>query len=150
MASRDALYRILNNVDGVCNIDSDPGYYPGSTADDYLKVLQGCRALLDRHNLRGSKTKLINWMWEGWGLTPGQIRSKGRDALQLATIKTLKQNLAEPWGLVAGRSRDLSLCAESDTLERAVFCPMGRWKENRLTPERMSRSIAYASCSVIR
>ena len=25
MASREAMYRIINNVDGVCNIDSDPG-----------------------------------------------------------------------------------------------------------------------------
>ncbi|MHB8974032.1 MAG: hypothetical protein ACYC3X_25770 [Pirellulaceae bacterium] len=47
MASREALYRIINNADGVCNIDSDPGFYPGSPLSDYVKVLAGCRTLID-------------------------------------------------------------------------------------------------------
>ena len=57
MASREAMYRIVNNVDGVCNIDSDPGYCPGSPLSDYVKVLRGCRELLERHNLHGRQVK---------------------------------------------------------------------------------------------
>jgi hypothetical protein len=33
LESREALYRIVNNVDGVCNIDSDPGYFAGNLLD---------------------------------------------------------------------------------------------------------------------
>ena len=57
MASREAMYRVINNADGVCNIDSDPGFLAEGTFDDYNKVLQGCRALLDRYNLNGKQAK---------------------------------------------------------------------------------------------
>ena len=70
LASREALYSVLDNVDGVCNIDADPGYCRGSTLADYVKVLKGCRELLDRHNRRGREALLVNWMWCGWGLPP--------------------------------------------------------------------------------
>ena len=53
LASREAMYRIIDNADGVCNIDSDPGFCPGSPVSDYVKVLQACRDLLDRHNIHG-------------------------------------------------------------------------------------------------
>jgi hypothetical protein len=89
MASREAMYRILNNVDGVCNIDSDPGSCPpGCTLIDYVKVLNGCRTLLDRHNLHGKQAKLVNWMWYGWG------RSKDQDAgeHQRLTIRSMQRN----------------------------------------------------------
>src|SRR5512137_2900323 len=45
--SRKALYRIVNNVDGVCTIDSDPGGWAGSPVSDWAKIFNGCRALLD-------------------------------------------------------------------------------------------------------
>ena len=97
MASREAMYRILNNVDGVCNIDSDPGYCPGSPLSDYVKALQGCRELLDRHNLHGKQAKLINWMWIGWGSRPGQ--ASDTEAHQRRTIQILKKELPRAVGI---------------------------------------------------
>jgi hypothetical protein len=61
------MYRILDNADGVCNIDSDPGFCPDSNFEDYVKVLQACREMLDRHNFHGKQAKLVNWMLWGWG-----------------------------------------------------------------------------------
>lgn len=123
LQSRAALYRIVNNVDGVCNIDSDPGYCPGSSLDAYVKVLRGYRDLLDRHNLQGKRAKLVNWMWFGWGLASGQ--RKDRDQHQLATIQSLKQALPEPWTLVAGMEDYLPLCQGQQVLEKTVLLPYG-------------------------
>jgi hypothetical protein len=122
MTSREALYRILDNVDGVCNIDSDPGYYAGSPLSDYFKVLQGCRELLDRHNIHGKETLLIDWMWTGWGY---EGPAKGLPAHQRSTIGGLKQKLSQPWGLVAGWGEHLSLCRAENVLDKTVFLPYG-------------------------
>src|SRR5947208_3181273 len=122
MASREALYRILNNVDGVCNIDSDPGEYPGSPLSDYAKALNECRRLLDQHNVHGKQTKLINWMWTGWGVSPKNIFDAD---LQIRTIRTLKENLAEPWLLIAGTARFLPLCREEQVLGKTIYLPYG-------------------------
>lgn len=117
MASREAMYRIINNVDGVCNIDSDPGYCPGSPLSDYYKVLKGCRGLLDKHNIHGKQTKLLNWMWFGWG-QPDKVAEH-----QTRTIQGLKENLAEPWGLIAGWGDLLTLCRSEKVLEKTVLLP---------------------------
>jgi len=122
MASREALYRALDNVDGVCNIDSDPGYYAGSPLEDYVKVLRGCRDLLDRHNRHGKQAKLVNWMWCGWGLPPPKFFEPGHQAL---TIQALRKDLAEPWWLVSGRFEFLPLCLEQRVLEKTVLLPYG-------------------------
>ena len=123
MASREALYKILNNVDGVCNIDADPGEYPGSPLSDYIKVLNGCRDLLDRHTLHGKKTELISWMWTGWGIAPPKkIFDSGH---QVLTIQSLKAELREPWGLVAGTAKFLPLCRKEGVLGKTVYLHYG-------------------------
>jgi hypothetical protein len=122
MASREALYRIVNNVDGVCNIDSDPGYCAGSPLGDYVKVLQGCRALLDCHNVRGKEAKLVHWMWFGWGLPPQRFFEPGH---QVRTIQALRKEMAEPWWLVSGRFEFLPLCREQGVLDKTVLLPYG-------------------------
>jgi len=122
MESREALYRIIDNVDGVCNIDSDPGYCDGSPLSDYIKVLQGCRAALDRYNLHGRDAKLINWMWMGWGHS-GSMASKVEH--QRETIRLLKQDLREPWSLVSGVFDYLPMCREMGVLEKTVLLPYG-------------------------
>jgi hypothetical protein len=122
MASREALYRVLDNVDGVCNIDSDPGYYAGSPLSDYLTVLEGCRALLDCHNIHGKKTRLVHWMWCGWGLPPQRFFDPKHQA---ATILGLRRELAEPWWLVNGRFEFLPLCRQQGVLGKTVLLPYG-------------------------
>jgi hypothetical protein len=122
MSSREAMYRVINNVDGVCNIDSDPGYCAGSPLGDYLKVLRGCRALLDRHNLQGKQAKLVHWMWCGWGLPPGRAFDPGH---QVLTIQSMRGGLAEPWGLVSGTFGYLSQCRQQGVLAKTVLLPYG-------------------------
>jgi hypothetical protein len=122
MASREALYRIVNNVDGVCNIDSDPGYLAGSPLSDYLKVFQGCRALLDCHNVHGKQAKLVHWMWFGWGLPHARAFEPDH---QTRTIQLLRQQLTEPWWLVSGRFEFLPLCRQQGALEKTVLLPYG-------------------------
>ena len=123
LESRAALYRIINNADGVCNIDSDPGYCPGSPLSDYVKVLKGCRDLLDRHNTHGKHALLVNWMWMGWG--HGSAPNETADQLQVRTIRTLKQDLPEPWALIAGNEGHLPLCKQEGVLAKTVFLPYG-------------------------
>ena len=121
LESRAALYRIVNNTDGVCNIDSDPGYCPGSPLSDYVKVFQGCRALLDRHNLHGKQAKLINWLWMGWGGVDGTAEDLNQH--QVRTIRSLKQGLPEPWALIAGLDGYLPLCRQENVLAKTVLLP---------------------------
>ncbi len=120
LASREALYGALPNVDGVCNIDSDPGYFPGSPLEDYVKVLQGCRALLDRHNVHGRQAKLVHWMWIGWGLPHGRGFEPAHHA---RTLRLLAEHLPEPWEIVAGTSQNLAVCREAGLLGKTVFLP---------------------------
>ena len=122
VASREAMYRILDNADGVCNIDSDPGYLAGSPLKDYLSVLQACRAELDEHNLHGKEAKLVNWMWCGWGLRHERYFDPDH---QKATIDLLRQGLSEPWWLVNGRFEFLPVCRQAGVLNKTVLLPYG-------------------------
>jgi len=122
MASREALYRIVNNVDAVCTIDSDPGSFPDSSIADYVRILQGCRSLLDRHNVHGRQTQLINWMWAGWGRRPAEAFGA---AFQAETVRALKRDMPEPWGLVAGGATNLDVCRDEGVLDRTVYLPYG-------------------------
>ncbi|MHB0958875.1 MAG: discoidin domain-containing protein [Pirellulaceae bacterium] len=122
MASREAMYRIIDNADGVCNIDSDPGACPGSPLSDYGKVLRGCRELLDKHNVHGPETKLVNWMWFGWGVSAQHAFDT---AHQKRTIESLQQVLPEPWWLISGTFPYLPLCRDMGLLEKTVLLPYG-------------------------
>lgn len=124
MASREAMYRIINNADGVCNIDSDPGFCLGSPLGDYVKVLQGCRALLDRHNLHGKEAKLIQWMLWGWGREI--MRSEGLEQHQLLTVRAVKQGLPEPLWFMSGTfGWDLPICRGEGLIARTVCLQYG-------------------------
>ena len=119
MASREALYRIVNNVDGVCNIDSDPGAYAGSPLSDYLKVLRGCRDLLDRHNLHGKQTKLVNWMWCGWGLPPRTFDP----AIRSSRSRACGRSCPSRGGWSAARFRICRCAASWECSRRPCCCP---------------------------
>jgi hypothetical protein len=123
MASREAMYRVINNADGVCNIDSDPGYCPSSPLSDYVKALKGFRELLDRHNSHGKQAKLINWMWTGWG-HPWE-KGVSAEEHQRRTIRLLKTDLPEPWELIAGRGDLLSESRAENVLGKTVLLPYG-------------------------
>ena len=140
MGPLEAFYRIVNNADGYCMIDSDPGGWPQSPISEQVKIFQRARALLDRLHVSGNKAKLIDWMWVGWGrhkfYSPSKTvvsqydwTSQNPDASDLAfmgdTIRNFKQNLAEPWSLIAGFSPYLNTCQKEGVLEKTVFLPYG-------------------------
>ena len=140
MGSLEVFYRTVNNADGYCMIDSDPGGWPQSPISEQVKIFQRARALLDRYHVNGNKATLIDWMWVGWGrhkfFSPSKTvvsqydwTSQNPDASDLAfmgdTIRNFKQNLAEPWSLIAGFSPYLDTCRKEGVLEKTVFLPYG-------------------------
>lgn len=123
MDSRAALYKALNNADGFCNIDSDPGYYVGSPLEDYIKILKGCRELLDKHTLGGKQTKLIDWMWIGWGIK--HIPFTRNPEHQDRTIGLLKQELPEAWSLLSGDFKYLPACRKHGVIGKTILLQYG-------------------------
>jgi hypothetical protein len=123
--SFEALYRIVNNADGFCLIDSDPGGWPQSPLSDQLKIFQMARKLLDRYNQHTIKTKLIDWMWLGWGRHWGRDTEEQRVAFMSETIRNFKNNLPEPWELIAGMAPYLKSASDESALGKTVFLQYG-------------------------
>jgi hypothetical protein len=121
-ASHEVMYKIVNNVDGICFIDSDPGGWVDSPPEDLLKVFQHTRDCLDRYNLKGKNAKIIHWLWTGWGYRGWEdierTQAEMRDALRI-----MKAHLAEPWEIICGRAVFLSLCQEESVLSKTIFLP---------------------------
>ena len=126
MAHFEALYRIVNNADGFCMIDSDPGGWPGSPLSDQARIFNGARQLLDRYNVHGKATKLIDWMWLGWGRHPTGSES-GQHAVEFmqGTIRNFRTSLAEPWELISGMSKYLESAKAESSLDKTVYLQYG-------------------------
>ena len=125
LTSREAMYRLLDNADGVCNIDSDPGFCPESNFDDYVKVLRACREMLDRVNLHGKEAKLVNWMLWGWGRKE-KIQFEGLVEHQRRALRSLKQGLPDSLWLISGQFPEyLPMCREEGFGARTILLPYG-------------------------
>jgi len=120
LQSHETQYRIVNNVDGICTIDCDPGGWPDSPIEDFMRVFKGDRSLVDKYSVFGRNTKLINWMWFGWGKWRAD-----KPALVAETIQAMKSSVPEPWWLIAGFPGFLPVCKEEGVLEKTVFFPYG-------------------------
>jgi hypothetical protein len=122
----EAFYKIVNNADGFCFIDSDPGGWPGSPLSDQTKIFNGARKLLDRYNVHAEKTKLIDWMWLGWGRHPtGDESGQQAIALMQETIRNFKTNLAEPWNLISGMAHYLESAKNEAALDKTIYLHYG-------------------------
>jgi hypothetical protein len=131
----EALYKIVNNADGFTFIDSDPGGWPGSPLSDQTKIFNGARKLLDRYNVHGEKTKLIDWMWLGWGRhSTGEESGKNAVALMQETIRNFKGNLAEPWELISGMSPYLESAKNESALGKTIYLHYGAIEEEPAFP----------------
>lgn len=131
----EALYKIVNNADGFTFIDSDPGGWPGSPLSDQTKIFNGARKLLDRYNVHGEKTKLIDWMWLGWGRhSTGEESGKQAVALMQETIRNFKGNLAEPWELISGMSPYLESAKNESVLGKTIYLHYGAIEEEPAFP----------------
>lgn len=126
LAHFEELYKIVNNADGFCFIDSDPGGWPGSPLNDQTKIFNGARNLLDRYNVHAEKTKLIDWMWLGWGRHPtGEDSGKQAVAFMEDTIRNFKTNLAEPWELISGMGDYLESANKESVLNKLIYLQYG-------------------------
>ncbi|MGH9643449.1 MAG: hypothetical protein ACRD3Q_13625, partial [Terriglobales bacterium] len=122
----EALYKIVNNADGFCFIDSDPGGWPRSPLSDQTKIFNGARKLLDRYDVHGAKTKLVDWMWLGWGRhSSGDESGERAIGFMTKTIQNFKTNLVEPWELIAGISSYLESAQQESVLDKTVFLQYG-------------------------
>lgn len=138
--SFEALYQVLNNADAFCLIDADPGGWPQSPISDQLKIFLTARKLLDRSNVHAGKTKLVDWMWIGWGrhkfftatdrlvtgfdLTDNNLEESDV-AFMSRTIRNFKDNLPQPWELIAGMAPYLDSSKQEATLNKTVYLPYG-------------------------
>jgi len=125
LESFDALYRIVNNADAFCLIDSDPGGWPDSPLSDQTKIFLASRKLLDRYNVHGAKTKLVDWMWIGWGRHWSEKSPDENVAFMAETIRNFRKNLPEPWELIAGMSPYLESSKQESALSKTIFLLYG-------------------------
>lgn len=138
--SFEALYRNVSNADAFCLIDSDPGGWAESPLSDQLKVFLEARKLLDRYSAKGTKTKLVDWMWIGWGRhrsvkSPdklgtvfnfiGKFPDESDIAFMAETIRNFKNNLAEPWEVIAGMTPWVESSRREETLNKTIYLPYG-------------------------
>ena len=140
LKSFEAFYKIVNNADAFCMIDSDPGGWPQSPISDQLKLFHAARKLLDRYSMGGSQTKLVDWMHVGWGrhkfftstdsvVAAYDWTEKNPDASDVAfmdeSIRNFKSNLVEPWYLIAGQPPYLDPVQKESVLGKTVYLPYG-------------------------
>jgi hypothetical protein len=131
----EALYKIVNNADGFTFIDSDPGGWPGSPLSDQTKIFDGARRLLNKYNVHGEKTKLVDWMWLGWGRhSTGEESGRKAVALMQETIRNFKANLAEPWELISGMSPYLESVKSESALGKTIYLHYGAIEEEPAFP----------------
>ncbi|HEX4424164.1 MAG TPA: hypothetical protein VH079_02110 [Terriglobales bacterium] len=126
--SFEALYKTVNNADGFCFIDSDPGGWPRSPLSDQTKIFNAARKLLDRYSAKGAQTKLINWMWQGWGREYDPTETNRRQHLvdfMDETIRNFKENLKEPWELISGSANFLEASKKESVLNKTIYLQYG-------------------------
>ena len=128
LRSFEALYKVVNNADGFCFIDSDPGGWPHSPLSDQTKIFNAARKLLDRYSAKGPRTKLVDWMWLGWGRVfdpTEKNREENSVAFMTDTIRNLKVNLPEPWELISGNAAFLKSSRRESVLNKTTYLQYG-------------------------
>ncbi len=99
----DNIIGVINNADGYVVIDGDPGSYPDSPPEEFLRILHSFRNIVNKHGTNPESQKIIPWLWMGWG-ADGVWKSDFRD-LTPKVLEQLKSTpLAKPWELLPGRS----------------------------------------------
>ncbi len=98
---RAAMLAVLNNADAYVTIDSDPGGYPGAKAEDYFKVFQRDRQIIDRVGARPTQQKVVPWLWGGWGTRLWTEPTAPQVARELAVFSSA---ISDGWELMPGRN----------------------------------------------
>ena len=128
LKSFEAFYKVVNNADAFCFIDSDPGGWAHSPLTDQTKIFNAARKLLDRNRAKGQKTKLVDWMWLGWGrvFDPTEKNREENSVVFMAdTIRNFKENLPEPWELISGNAAFLKSSQKESVLNKTTYLQYG-------------------------
>lgn len=140
LRSFETFYRMVDNADAYCMIDSDPGGWPQSPLSDQAKIFNAARKLLDEHSVGKTKTRLVDWMHVGWGrhkfftstdavVAAYDWTEKNPDESDVVfmgeTIRNFKSSLAEPWELIAGQAPYLSIVDKEGVLGKTVYLHYG-------------------------
>ena len=128
LKSFEALYKVVNNADAFCFIDSDPGGWAHSPLSDQTKIFNAARKLLDQYSAKGPKTKLVDWMWLGWGRVfdpTEKNREENSVAFMADTIRNFKENLPEPWELISGNAAFLKSSQKESVLNKTTYLQYG-------------------------
>ena len=116
IAARRVFYSIVDNADGYWIIDSDPGRWPGSPAEQFVEIFAANRRLIDETTRLGPRAKLVYWMWQGWG-TAGD-RENWRRA-----VRGLKERVHAPLWYSACWPGHFDVVAEHGVSSSTVFYP---------------------------
>lgn len=114
--SREPLYRLVPNANGYWVIDSDPGNWPGSPSEEFVKLLAENRKMITAHAERKRDAELIYWIWHGWG-----TKTKAED---LKTILGGLENV-DNYALLACFPDDLRFVADSGLIAKTTWFPYG-------------------------
>lgn len=96
-----------------------------------MKVFNGARKLLDQYSIKGNGTKLIDWMWFGWGNPVGGPNA----AFMRETIRNFKDHLVEPWQLIAGMPMDLVAANNETVLDKTTYLQYGAIEDEPSFPK---------------
>jgi hypothetical protein len=116
--SRANFFRTVPTGTGYWVIDSDPGSWEGSPAEEFVDILEMNRQLIDAHTTRGESTKLIYWMLWGWGTA---TREENRDRI----MDGLAKRIHAPWLIAPYTRQTLDQVAKKGLLQQTVYFPYG-------------------------
>jgi hypothetical protein len=117
IASRAALYRSIPNADGYWIIDSDPGGWPGSPSQDFVKVLLENWKLINQTK-RNNNPELIYWIWHGWG-----NKTKSEDLTSV--LQSLQNRVGTKLSLLACFPDDLDIISRLNLINKTTWFPYG-------------------------
>ena len=126
--NRKLFYEYVPNLDGVVYIDGDPGGWKGSKSEEFVRIFEINRKLLDSLAIQPEKASLAYWMWFSWG-TNEKFENR-RDTLAL-----LIERLKDPWELFFCQTPDyepetIELLEDFRLLDRSIFFPYGQVEDD--------------------
>ncbi|MDK1030896.1 MAG: hypothetical protein QGD94_02710 [Planctomycetia bacterium] len=134
--ARKVFLEPLAEADGFWIIDSDPGGYQGSTAEEYVHLLAVHRRLLD--GLRPG-IKLLSWMWAGW---TDKHNGEPQRRAWVDAARGLAELDPEPWGFLACQKEHFKIIEDLGLLSRAIYFPYGTIEDEPSYP--------WTNCSIDR
>jgi len=144
MDARRAFYSLVNNADGYWIIDSDPGGWRGSPAEQFVDILVGNRRLIDECTQLGPRAKLVYWMWMGWG-------AESRQENWRRAVRGLKQRAHPPLWFSACWPDHIRMVGDEGVSSTTVFYPYNAIEPEpslpftTVTPDRLREAVAVAA-----